>query len=212
HRPASAPRRPARWPPRRQVRPVKTMACPLLRPIPAFILRAHGLERQQPKQQQKVARGAHKCRINLYANSENSPYTSALRRLILSPGARPAPTAKRNPRRSGIVRKNRRKTRHEEAAHCHGHFGICDLHNSGAHGPGSSGACQEPDVRAGRITEESYGLVRILWLFRLASDSGAGRGPLEARCTSQRLLQDGCRREGHGRLVPILWVLAPLDG
>src|SRR5581483_8437136 len=120
--------------------------------------------------------------------------------------------SKTDPCRSGIVRKNRRKTRHEEPAHCHGHFGICDLHNSGAHGPGPSGACQEPDVRTGRITEESYGLVRILWLFRFAPDSGAGRGPLEARCTGQRLLQDGRGREGHGRLVPILWVLAPLDG
>ena len=97
-----------------------------------------------------------------------------------APGRRDSKT---DPRRSGIVRKNRRKTRHEEAAHCHGHFGICDLHNSSAHGPGPSGACQEPDVRAGRITEESYGLVRILWLFRFAPDSGAGRGPLEARCT-----------------------------
>jgi hypothetical protein len=77
------------------------MACPLLRPIPAFILRAHGLERQQPKQQQQVAMGVHKCRINLYANSGNYPYTSALRRLILSPGARPAPTAKRTPAEAG---------------------------------------------------------------------------------------------------------------
>ena len=96
--------------------------------------------------------------------------------------------SKTDPRGRGIVRKNRRKTRHEEGAHCNGHFGLRYFDDSSASGPSPGGGGQESDVRAGRITEEPNGLGRILRLLRRSAGSGAGRGPLKARCTGQRLL------------------------